>query len=104
MVLFDFLPLRVILKLFSFWFIYGLKSKLDHLSADKSYQELHRIRLKKGGTKRKCNFLKFIFIIIKIIYFYNKYIFHGKFSKSYIWISISKDKFLSYLFIVLINF
>ena len=55
-VLFNFLPLRVILKLFSLWFIDGLKSELDHLTTDKSYQQLHRTRMKKGGTQRKCNF------------------------------------------------
>ena len=32
------------------------QSKLDRLTTDKSCQELHRTRLKKGGTKRKCNF------------------------------------------------
>ena len=82
-VLFNSLLLKVILKLFSLWFIYGLKSKLDRFTTDKSCQQLHRTLLKKGGTKRKCNI------------FYNKYIiFHGNFSKTFTCISISKNKFL----------
>ena len=42
---------KIVFTLIHLW-----PQKLDHLTTNKSCQELHRTRLKKGGTKRKCDF------------------------------------------------